>query len=65
MLNRRLNARSCVFMEHNRIDGPEFKTRAPGITPGPGIQFGTFNINAVENEDELGCWYSRCACRVS
>ena len=46
-------------MEHNRIDGPEARTRAPGITPGPGIQFGTFNINAVENEDELGCWYSQ------
>ena len=59
MLGRRLNARSCVFMEHNRIDGPEFRTRAPGITPGPGIQFGTFNINAVENEDELGCWYAQ------
>ena len=59
MLDMRKNARSCVFMEHNRIDGPEVKTRAPGIAPGPGIQIGTFNINAVENEDELGCWYSQ------
>ena len=59
MLGLRLNARSCIFMEHNRINGPEFKSRAPGVTPGPGIQFGTFNINAVENEDELGCWYSQ------
>ncbi len=59
MLDMRKNARSCVFMEHNRVDGPEVKTRAPGIAPGPGIQFGTFNINAVENEDELGCWYSQ------
>lgn len=59
MLGRRENARSCVFMEHHRIAGPEVNTRAPGITPGPAIQLGSFNINAIENEDELGCWYSQ------
>jgi hypothetical protein len=59
MLGKRLNARSCIFMEHNRIVGPEVNTRAPGITPGPAIQVGSFNINAVENEDELGSWYAQ------
>ena len=46
MFSRRLGARSCIFMEHGRIDGPA-------------IQVGTFNINAVENEDELGSWYAQ------
>jgi len=59
MLNRRVGARSCVFVEVERVDGPEVKTRAPGITPGTIIQLGSFNINAVENEDEMGTWYSR------
>lgn len=59
MLGRRRNPRSSIFVEHNRIAGPEVKTRAPGITPGPAIQMGTFNVNAVENEDELGSWYAQ------
>ena len=59
MFGRRIGARSCVFVEHARIDGPEVKTRGPGLTPGPTIQMGTFNINAVENEDELGSWYAQ------
>jgi hypothetical protein len=46
-------------VEHNRIAGPEVNTRAPGITPGPAIQLGSFNIDAVENEDVLGSWYAQ------
>lgn len=59
MLSRRINPRPCTFIEVARVDGPAVKSRAPGITPGPVIQFGTFNINALENEDELNTWYSR------
>jgi hypothetical protein len=58
-MSRRLAPRSCIFVEVARVDGPEAKTRAPGITPGPVIQLGSFNINAVENEDEMGTWYAR------
>ena len=58
-MSRRIAARSCIFVEVERVDGPEAKTRAPGITPGPVIQLGSFNINAVENEDEMGTWYAR------
>ena len=59
MMDRRISPRSCIFVEVSRVDGPAVKTRAPGITPGPIIQLGTFNINALENEDELNTWYSR------
>ncbi len=59
MLGRRAASRSCIFVEVDRVDGPEAKTRRPGITPGPIIQLGTFNINAVEKEDELETWYAR------
>ena len=59
MLGRQLNARYCIFVEEARVDGPEFKSRQPGLTPGPVVQLGSFNINALENEDEMGTWYSR------
>lgn len=59
MLSRQLGARECIFVEVTRVDGPEAATRRPGITPGPIIQLGTFNINALENETEMGTWYAR------
>ena len=59
MMARRQNLRYCVFVEEERVNGPEYKARQPGLTPGPVIQFGSFNINALENEDEMGTWYSR------
>ncbi len=59
MLARRRNSRYCIFVEEARVDGPEAKSRRPGLTPGPVVQLGSFNINALENEDEMGTWYSR------
>ena len=59
MLARRVAPRSCVFVEVARVEGPAIEQRAPGITPGPVIQFGSFNINALENEDGLEAWYAR------
>jgi len=38
---------------------PRRGRRSPGITPGPVIQFGTFNINDVANETEMNAWYAR------
>lgn len=57
MLGLRAGVRECVFVETGRIDGPEIARRAPGITPGPRIQMGSFNINALENEEGMGAWY--------
>ncbi len=53
MVSRRIAPRSCIFLEVARVDGPEAHRRAPGLTPGPAIQFGSFNINNLKNEDEL------------
>lgn len=58
MLTRRIGARQSIFMERARIEGYEVNTRAPGITPGPAIQVGTFNT-ALEHEEELGSWYAQ------
>ena len=57
MLGMRLGVRECVFVETGRIDGPEIAQRAPGITPGPRIQMGSFNSNALANEEGMGAWY--------
>ena len=57
MLGLRAGVRECVFVETGRIDGPEIGQRAPGITPGPRIQMGSFNSNALENEEGMGAWY--------
>jgi hypothetical protein len=59
LLGLREAVREAVFVEVSRVEGPQAKSRRPGITPGPVIQFGTFNINALENETEMNTWYSR------
>ena len=59
MLSRQLRSRECIFVEVERVDGPDAATRRPGITPGPLIQLGTFNSNTLENETEMSTWYSR------
>ena len=59
MLSRRVGVRSCIFMERARVDGSESASRRPGLTPGPAIQMGSFNINGTENENEIGSWYAQ------
>ena len=59
MLARQLRSRECIFVEVERVDGPDTATRRPGITPGPVIQLGTFNSNTLANETEMSTWYSR------
>jgi hypothetical protein len=59
LLNLQQAARSVIFAEAGRVDGPAASLRAPGITPGPVIQFGTFNINALQNEVEMNAWYAK------
>ena len=48
MLGRRIGERSCIFMVQDRIEGMESSSRSPGITPGPAIQIGTFNVNSLK-----------------
>jgi hypothetical protein len=46
LLDRRVGARSCIFLEVARVDGPDVGKRSPGLTPGPIIQCGSFNVNS-------------------
>lgn len=48
-----------VFAEELRVDGPEVDTRGPGITPGPVIQFASYNVPTPAAEDDLGAWYAQ------
>jgi hypothetical protein len=59
MLALRRGERPVIFTEVDRVDGPAVRSRGPGITPGPIVQFGTFNIDALENEMELEAWYAK------
>jgi len=59
MLAMRVGERSAIFVDAGRVEGSSSRKRAPGITPGPVIQFGTFNINDVANETEMNAWYAR------
>lgn len=59
MLGRRSGVRTCIFIEQARGNGPEVASRAPGLTPGPAIQFGSFNITSLENEEALSRWFAR------
>jgi hypothetical protein len=59
MLAMRVGERSVIFVDAGRVEGPSSRKRAPGITPGPVIQFGTFNINDGANETEMNAWYAR------
>jgi hypothetical protein len=59
MLGQRQGERSCIFVEVSRVDGRQASSRRPGITPGPVIQFGSFNIKASEHETAMNTWYAR------
>ena len=59
MIGMRRQTYACIFAEEARVDGPEVKRRAPGITPGPYVQMGNFNVASYEIEDEVGAWYAQ------
>lgn len=59
MLGLRREAYACIFAEETRVDGPEAAKRGPGITPGPAVQMGNFNVNRPENEADVGAWYAQ------
>ena len=59
MLGRRTNARTGIFVEVARGNGPEAAARAPGITPGPAIQIGSFNTDSLESEEALTSWFTQ------
>jgi hypothetical protein len=59
MLGRCMGVRSCIFLETDRVDGPDVNTRAPAGAPGPVIQFGSFNISEELDEETVIDMYAR------
>jgi hypothetical protein len=59
MIALRRECYACIFAEEARVDGPEVKRRGPGITPGPYVQMGNFNVASYRIEDEVGAWYAQ------
>lgn len=49
----------CILAEEVRVDGPEVEKRSPDGTPGPVIQFGSYNAGSPAVEDDLGGWYAQ------
>lgn len=59
MLGQRVETRSCIFVDEERVDGPEIARHVPNAAPGPAIQMGTLNMQSIEDEFELGAWYAQ------
>ncbi len=59
MIGLRRETYACIFAEEARVDGPDVKRRAPGITTGPYVQMGNFNVSSYQIEDEVGAWYAQ------
>jgi hypothetical protein len=59
MFAKRIGARTNIFLEEARVNGPEIGSRAPGTTPGPAIQMGSFRGMSPEDDYDLGAWYAQ------
>ena len=58
MLAMRLGERSNIMTEEARIHGPAAIQPVDKIALSPGIQIGSFNAGADQDEDELASWYA-------
>lgn len=58
MLAMRIGERSNVMALEGMIYGPEAKVSTDDMAFMPGMQMGSFNAGALEDEDELMDWYA-------
>ena len=58
MVGRRIGSRLGIYSEVLRVDGPEAGTRLPGTAPAPAIQMGSFRTGTLEEELDVGAWYT-------
>lgn len=58
-LAERLEARTAVLLEEERVTGPAYGTEDPGGGPSPAIQLGSFNMTSPETDIEIGKWYAQ------
>lgn len=56
-LSMRTNYRSAVFIEEEMINGPEQHKQPLGMGGAPAMQFGSYNVDEIQDEDELAKWY--------
>jgi hypothetical protein len=59
MMSLRQGVRTCLFSTFARVDGPLMGLRAPGQTPGPVIQMGSFRTRTLDDEFDVCAWYAR------
>ena len=59
MFGRRMGVRSCIFLETDRVDGPDVNTRVPNGPPAPVIQFGSFNLREELDEETVMDMYAK------
>ena len=56
-LSMRDNYRSAVFIEEEIINGPEQNKNPLGMGGPPAMQFGSYNVDANNDDIELAKWY--------
>jgi hypothetical protein len=59
MLARREGARTAIFIEQTRVDGPAMDPARRDGPPAPAIQMGSFRIRSVEEEFDINRWYTQ------
>ena len=56
-LSMRANYRSAVFIEEEMINGPELHKQPLGTGGSPAMQFGSYNVDSIQDDIELAKWY--------
>ena len=56
-LSMRDNYRSAVFIEEESINGPEQNKKPLGLGGPPAMQFGSYNVDTINDDVELANWY--------
>ena len=59
MLALRKGTREAVFAEAHRVAGPEGDSLTASGTPGPYIQMGSFRMQTIQKDFEVGKWYAQ------
>jgi hypothetical protein len=59
MFGKRIGVRSYIFLETDRLDGPEVNIRPPNEAPGPVVQIGSFNLSKELDEETAMDMYAK------
>ena len=59
MLALQQGRRSAIFSELHRLSGPDGENATVGGPPGPYIQMGSFRMQTIEKDFEIGKWYAQ------